>query len=294
MGLINISYTASDGTEFDLMAKGFRRISQGAFHDWKWAPDTTARQYGVRINKMQKKALEYEAKIMFQGTANERRKALNSFHSAIDMDCFNQTPGTLRWGNSYIRSYVTESSVEPDKDRPDRTINKVKFYCPVPFWYTEQTISIAPVSDHTALDTDKAYIDTEGENFGYGYPYSYKVELAAPHMDINHYAPSDFRLIVYGPAVNPTINIAGNQYKVNYSVEDGQVLIIDSRSTQPWDRRVYLVAGQTVINVFDYRDPAGSILKKIPPGDIAIGYARTYGIELTVYKERSEPEWITS
>ena len=80
----------------------------------------------------------------------------------------------------------------------------------------------------------------------------------------------------------------------NYSVEDGQVLIIDSRSTQPWNRRVYLVAGQTVINVFDYRDPAGSILKKIPPGDIAIGYARTYGIELTVYKERSEPEWITS
>ena len=113
-------------------------------------------------------------------------------------------------------------------------------------------------------------------------------------MGINHYAPSDFRMIIYGPAVNPTINIAGNQYKVNYSVEDGQVLIIDSRSTQPWDRRVYLVAGQTVINVFDYRDPAGSILKKIPPGDIAIGYARTYGIELTVYKERSEPEWITS
>jgi hypothetical protein len=220
---------------------------------------------------------------MFQGTANERRKALNSFHSAIDMDCFNQNPGTLRWGNSYIRSYVTESSVEPDKDRPDRTINKVKFYCPVPFWYTEQTISIAPVSDHTALDTDKAYIDTEGENFGYGYPYSYKVELAAPHMGINHYAPSDFRMIIYGPAVNPTINIAGNQYKVNYSVEDGQVLIIDSRSTQPWDRRVYLVAGQTVITVFDYRDPAGSILKKIPPGDIAIAYARTYGIELTVY-----------
>ena len=124
MGLINISYTASDGTEFDLMAKGFRRISAGAFHDWKWAPDTTARQYGVRINKMQKKALEYEAKIMFQGTANERRKALNSFHSAIDMDCFNQNPGTLRWGNSYIRSYVTESSVEPDKERPDRTIRR--------------------------------------------------------------------------------------------------------------------------------------------------------------------------
>lgn len=121
----------------------------------------------------------------------------------------------------------------------------------------------------------------------------YHISQTAVRLTVDHYADSDFQMIIYGPATDINITIADHPYIVHYQVEQGEYLTIDSRDTQPADRRIFLVKNNgEKVNVFNYRDSTYSVLQKIPPRDIVIDYSRLYGVDLTLFLERSEPKWI--
>ena len=153
-----------------------------------------------------------------------------------------------------------------------------------PSWITEQQISIKPITDSEE--------STDNSSYPYTYPYTYGMPSKTTSVKIDHYAASDFRMIVYGPTANVSVTINGHIYHVEYPIEDDEYMVIDSRSFLPPDERIYLVRqnGEKV-NVFNYRDPEHSIFQKIPAGDITIDYSRKYGIDLIVFLERSEPKW---
>ena len=48
-----------------------------------------------------------------------------------------------------------------------------------------------------------------------------------------------------------------------------------------------------MVNVFDYRKADSLLMQKIKPGIVPVSYSRTYRIDLTIYKRRSEPAWDT-
>ena len=100
-------------------------------------------------------------------------------------------------------------------------------------------------------------------------------------------------MVMHGPCVNPSVNIGGNVYNVNVSVPSGGYLVIDSRQDAPLGWQVYMrnASGQAS-NVFDNRNPNYQILERIPGGTVDLTYPRTYGIDLTLYLERSEPSWM--
>ncbi len=287
--MLNITYTSSSGEVFDLMAAKLGRLKSAAFHNFEWSAEETARQYGVKVKYWTKEPIEYDCQLIFDGTLAERREALNAFHSAIEGDFFREEPGLLTWGESYIPCFIRSSATEPAEE-PYRTLNNVTIYCPDPFWTVEQLISIAPVEDDPEADADDKRYTSDG--YGYAPGYRYPIVATAKSYNIDHFAPCDFRLIAYGPTASVAVNIAGHLYAVQHQVGEGEVLIIDSRETQADDMHCYLVsASGHITNCFNDRDPNSLLLQRIPSGHVTISYSQEYGIDLTLYKKRSEPAW---
>ena len=95
-------------------------------------------------------------------------------------------------------------------------------------------------------------------------------------------------ITVYGPCTNPRITIGGNIYEVKTKLDTGEYLLIDSRAGTIYRVRVNGIK----VNEFDSRNTEeGSVFKKIQPGYNLISWDGTFGFDLLLYVERSEPEW---
>ena len=102
-------------------------------------------------------------------------------------------------------------------------------------------------------------------------------------------------MIIYGPTTSVLININSHPYQIEYPLEAGEYMVIDSRPFVEKEKRLYVVrTNGEMENIFNYRNVEHSVFKTIPAGLVKIDYARTYGVDLTIFKERSEPPWRSS
>lgn len=284
---MKVTYTSSNGKSYTLTSSMRMRLKTANFHDFAWKPDVTARRYGERVNLWGKEAGKYEATIAFRGTHAQRRVKIDEFHSSIERDVFYNTPGTLTWGGWYIYCFLSSSRLYTADFDIATTCNDVEIYCPNPFWIAEQSISIAPVQETVLKDTDKQY------NTHYGYPYSYQVASnTSRRVVVDHYAPCDFKAVLHGPQDNANITISNAHVLVEHAIPAGAYMVIDTRQSTPADKHCYLVeADGTETNCFNFRDPTTTLLQKIEPGTITVTYNRQSQLDLTIYRERSEPSW---
>ena len=283
--MINVTYTASDGTVYNLMASMAMRLKTANFHQSDWKATTTSRKYGVRVNGWNKEAKSFNMSILFRGTKARRVSALNRFHASIDRDIIYNTPGVLAWGDWHITAFIYSTSTYPSDKEDLETINDVTVLCPSPFWVSEQTVIVDPAGDTSLRPTDIQF------NPSYTYPYSYPRSAEYPRIYIDHYAPCDFRAKIYGPVSSVHLQIGNADLSVSKAVPAGAYMIIDTREHLKPEEHCYMVFGSTVTNCFNDRDPSASLLEKLEPGFARIRYDRTTRLELTIYKERSEPEW---
>lgn len=285
--MTNITYTASNGAVFDLMASMAMRLKKAQFHTFEFTPDVTALQYGERVDRWRKGAASYPAQILFKGPKADRIAAIDAFHVAIERDMIYKTPGILTWGNSYISCYLRSSGTYPSDANDTETFNDVEIYCPSSAWITEQQIVIDPVEQTQVLrQTDIQYDPT------YGYPYSYmQFQDTSKNIYVDHFAPCEFKAVLHGPVESVDIRIGQMALKVNRAVPVGGYMVIDTRESVDADKHCYLVTNGSERNCFNDRDPESSLLDRIEPGFNLVRYDRTTRLELTVFRERSEPAW---
>ena len=285
--MTNITYTSSDGTEFDLMADMSFRLKKAQFHNFEFQPDVTALQFGERVERWRQGAATYAAQILFKGPRSARMAALDTFHKAIERDIICKSPGILTWGNSYISAYIRSSGTYPGESNDTETYNDVEIYCPSPAWITEQRIIIEPIEQQQSLrETDIQYAPS------YGYDYSYmKFQDTSKNIYVDHFVPCDFKAALYGPVAAVDISMGNLSLKVNHAVPAGGRMVIDTRETVEADRHCYLEVNGQMRNCFNDRDPESTLLGKIEPGFNKVVYGRTTRLELTIYRERSEPGW---
>lgn len=281
--MINVVYESSNGHRYDLKADPIR-IKNANFHNYSWTREVISQRYGEKVQRFAKEAQEYETVLYFTGIMAAIRQTMYDLHNDFERDIINQTPAKLWWHDSYIPCYVTASSTYPH-DNGAYVCNEITIYCPSPFWIEEKTFSFYPVEEQAAYP----YLDF---NTDFAFDFSYKPRAVIP-IETGHYAPSSFRMIMHGPCVNPSVTIGGNVYNVYVSVPAGGYLVIDSRPEAPLGWQVYMRdAAGVQSNIFDNRNPNYQILERIPGGTVNMEYSRTYGIDLTLYLERSEPSWM--
>lgn len=126
---------------------------------------------------------------------------------------------------------------------------------------------------------------------GFGYPFDYPYDYSVSHLSRNIVCDSvgscDFKLLIYGEAVNPSIVIGGHVYAINGTIGKGETLLIDSLT-----KTITLTTALgNKVNWFDKRGRKDYIFESIPSGTNPVNWSGSFGFDLTVIEKRSEPRW---
>lgn len=278
--MIEIKYVCSDGKEYGLLGDRMRATS-GNFHSYEWKQDATSQEIGDSVYGFSKESKTYSITLTVRGTLAERHQLLDELVEAFDYDIANMTPGRIYFGNYYIECYIKKAENAISGTWNNWSDCKIDIYCPYPFWAQEQEKSFYP----DAADKGEEY---EFLEYPYGYDYDYsRPTSGSQHWYIDHYKSSNFKMIIYGPCTNPRITISNHVYQIFDTLSANEYIEIDSRNSTV---KKYLANG-TVQNIFYKKGNSSSVFEPIPAGDILVSWNGEFGFDITVYKERSVPEY---
>lgn len=277
--MIEIKYVCSNGTEYNLVGDRMRATS-GCFHSYEWQPKSTDMEIGTDVYGFTKESVTYKLTLTLRGGLEERKKLSNELTNCFEYDIVNVTPARIYFGNYYIECYIKSGTNTVSSIRNNWTDYEIEIYCPYPFWAEEQTKSF--------------YLDEKkGDEYDYlEYPYGYEYDFSrqesgSQHWYINHYRENNFKMVIYGPCANPRVIIADSIYQVFDTLETNEYIVIDSKKRTVMK---YLSNG-TVQNIFYKKGTENSIFTLIPSGDVRLNWNGDFGFDITVFKERSVPEW---
>lgn len=277
--MIEIKYVCSNGKEYDLVGDRMRTTS-GCFHAYEWRPKETEMEFGSDVYGFSKEAVTYQITLTLRGSLEERKALSNELFNAFEFDVVNTTPGRFYFGAYYIEGYVRSGVNSVSAIKNNWTDYAVEIYCPYPFWAEEQAKSFFINSD---VNDEHEFLDYP---YGYNYDYS-RPEAGVRNWYINHYRSNNFEMIIYGPCANPRIVIAGSIYQIFDILGPSEYVVINSKNRTI----VKHLANGTVQNIFYKKGTLNSIFTQIPSGDVQISWNGTFGFDITVFKERSVPEW---
>lgn len=206
----------------------------------------------------------------------------DAFRRCADADMQKGMPGTLRVEGWFQRCFVVSSEV--DGIGPGFFMAKLTLVLLDGVWRRESTTAFSQVS----WSADYEYLDLP-----YDLPYDLGATPPQAYATNPGHTDSPAKFIVYGPAVNPAIRLAGNLYQVDVTVPEGGRVEID-----PLRRTVTEVLSDgTRIDAFSKAhrgNGAGSgeyIFERVPAGTSEISWDNSFGFDLTLYEEEGEPSW---
>ena len=273
---VKLQYVSSNGNTYDINAESIK-TKTADLHTWKWEPVGTQLQYGSRFANFTRKVAAYDIDMVIPGPRLAAKALLNDLHQAFEYDMRNMTPCRIIFGDYYIDGYVTGSDTEPYNYMWAR--NKITVTCPYPFWIREVKHSFMP-QDAPGSQT---FLDYE---YDYNYDYFYgNPGIAIWPLDFPFAA--EFKMDIFGPVATPRVLVNGYPYQINETLEENEYLTIDSRKNTVYKR---LANGQQV-NIFDLREKTQSVFEPMPGGNLTVTWSGAFGFDITIYQERSEPQW---
>lgn len=206
----------------------------------------------------------------------------DAFRRCADSDMRKGTPGTIRVEGWFQRCFVVASEV--DGIGSDFFTAKLTMVLLDGVWLRGTTTAFAPVQS----SADYEFLDLPHD-----LPYDLGVAPPQQYAINPGYSDSPVKLVVYGPAVNPSVRLAGNLYQVDVTVPDGGYMDID-----PLRRAVTVVSADgSTMDAFSKAhrgSGAGSgeyIFERAPAGTSEISWDNSFGFDLTLYEEEGEPSW---
>lgn len=213
--------------------------------------------------------------------------AADALRLAADADLASMTPGTLDFDGWDQRCYI--AGVEVKAVTGGAAVVELEAVLLDGVWRKKDAYEFRPGTGSGTVGVGHGY----DYGYAYGYPYS---EETSREIEVDSIVASPFRIIVYGPAVRPSVTVAGNRYQVLTDVPDGGYLLIDS-----------IEGTVTKVAKNGYRTNAlpdavlgggvgsGSyIFEDIPAGTSAVSYDGSFGWDLEVYREDGAVPWISS
>ncbi len=198
----------------------------------------------------------------------------NSVFEIFEKDVFSHTPGKFRLGNYYYNCYISSSTKKEFVSAKNLLNLEFTVLSDTNTWVREESHSFSKNQQ------------ISGHGYVYGYPYRYASGLVKTFSN-DALISSNFKLIIYGPASDPALYIGNHLYSVETEVEPGEYLEIDSRK-----KIVDLVqADGTRISKINFRNRDSYIFQKIPAGSVSASWNNSFGFDLIIYDERSEPKW---
>ena len=281
--MIVVKYVTGTGGEEHVLNQSYEiMISSCNPHTSEWKHESTEKKYGISITSFGKDAIELPITLKYRGRESEIYDNLDNFFSVTERDIINMTPGRLYIGGEYANGYFIERSTQQSSEFYG-CMQETTFLAPYPFWIHEESRSFPPISPGS--EGEESYLDYEHD-----YPYDYTMPYGGDVIwNVDHYAPCEFLMTIFGPAVDPRVVINGHPYQVYTTLDTNEYLKIDSRENKVIK---YLVNGIQQ-DIYDLRAKQESVFDPITPGNISVVWPGDFGFDLTLFCERSEPRWKT-
>lgn len=276
---LSITYTNHLGDVVRIADGGHLHLLETSLLDHRWEYKSDGQRiWGLRLG-----ARKFELPIgMLGGSLAERTE----LYRALEADAVAAELGTLGFQGYSLICLPVATSLAAWWFSDGIEERAVEFVAPRPLW-TREVVSRFPIvvaDERDAVDLDHPH--------DYAHDWKRGASTARSIM-VDTVGPAEFRLIVYGPASNPFVVVGGNRYQVDVAVPAGSRLELDTR-----DRTVRLVgAFGDVTNCYDQRvrgrRGGGSYaFQPLPRGISDVQCDNTFGFDVMVHDERTEPAWV--
>lgn len=271
--MIEVKYVNSKNESLSFFADKMI-VSDGSFHKRKWT---------VSDDEITKDAVTYNLTLTLRGLLRERKQMLNKLCDLFEIDNYAEKQGKLYFGEYYIFCNISSSTTQINSVSSSRTDVVLEVYCKEQKWIKEEKYHLNKRTKSSYLSEDRNL------EYEYDYPYDYYLNTdGSVNIKNNNISSCDFEMIIFGPCSQPRILVNDMPIQIFCDVLDREYIKIDSRSNTVYKYNLY---GKEE-NIYDLRLKQSSIFSKIPSGNIHFIWSGGFSFDITLYKERSEPEWI--
>lgn len=253
-------------------------VNYNDVRDYEWGYLTKSN----RITGFQKTIAKKTLPLVIVGESRkDMLRIRNNLYHIIERDVADNEPGRLYVGEYYLECYLVGGTNEGYLSERDMT-TRVTLVTDQHTWVKEANYLFAPKGDQDSEGIAEDYMD-----YPYDHMYDYSATVLARTVGNSSVGGADFEMAVYGPCNNPAISVGGHDYKVNSDIDDGEYLVINSKT-----KKIYkvLVNGECV-NQFHLRDRTSSVFAQIPEGESQVTWDGSFSFAITVMEGRSEPKW---
>lgn len=268
-----IKYVNNIGQEVNLNEMPYKMLVSDIL-DYEWEVLTSSNKITGFGYKVREKKLNID---VHRSKLNGARKNMSVLTEIFEKDILADIPGKLYIDEQYMSCYIKSS--DKDNWETDQIIQcEYGIITDFPFWITETEYAFK--TQNITSSSNKKY--------PLKYPFRYANGMDNAYVINPNFTDSNFILRVYGPVVNPQVNIGCHAYIVNTILEIGEYLEINSMNGTV----VKTMMNGIKVNIFHARAKgAKSVFKKIPAGRQNITWPGEFDFDLIIYEERSEPKW---
>lgn len=272
----DICYVNSNNAVLDLTSFPYLVNDINEITDYSWDYEANDAQKVVSFSRG---VCEMPVTINIHANTHEEYvQARKKLFEVLETDVLNNARGRLYYHGQYVLCNAVTSKKKDWNMGVDFALVYIKFVTDWPYWITEETFEYLPYSGAESKSIG-------GQNYPYNYPHNYTNTQKGNGIIRNeHYADCNFSMTIYGKSLNPRVSIGGHVYEVLTSVDDGEYMVIDSKSKTIKRYK----ANKQVVNEFGSRNMESSVFQLIPTGKSNVLWDGSFGIDITLYHERSE------
>ena len=269
---MNVRYVNNKGVEVNLNNGSYKLLVSDLL-DYEWEVLKSSN----RISGFEKTVSEKSINIdILKSKDKTARQLMNELSFVFEADVVDGKPGKLYIDDNYMKCYIYGS--ERDSWETDAlVVCEYHLITDEPFWVTEITKNFSKQNDENVRNFD----------YPYDYDYDYSAKVSNRAIENNGYMNADFKMIIYGPVVDPMVEINGNIYQVFTEIKNDEYVVIDS--LEKIVNQVNNVGN--VLNKYNSRNKRYNVYQKIVPGVNSVIWTGEFGVDLTLFIKRSEPKW---
>ena len=278
---MTLYYEGSDGSRIDLMGDGIYAQDPEKLTKNEWKYSTISGVNGIgRVKRFYKDTQECSLTLgIMADNADQFNEIMYKLHRTFDRDIRRLKPGKLWWNDWCKEVFAVETSQDNFEELFESVDKEVTFISVYPYWVRYITYQYGADNHAEAAG---------GLDYDHDFDFDYGLEEITEVVQNNCIDAANFELKFYGPIDNPSVTIGGHEYEVLTTLADGDYLTVNSLTKKILQYDAY----GNVENVFHLRNRDSYIFQKIPEGETPILRSKDHMLDITIFDERGEPEWI--
>lgn len=280
---MTLYYEGSDGSIINLMEYPIFAQSPETLNNNQWSYTTMSGVNGLgRVKRFYKDTQEATLTLsIMTETAEEFNDVMYRIHRIFDKDIRRLKPGKLWWNGFYKEVFAVETSNDEFEELFESIERTVKFISVYPYWVRKKTFQYIDQSENAgSLDYDPSALDYDG--------FDYDLDELIEVIDNDCVNKANFELVFYGPCQNPSVTIGEHLYELLTDLDNDEYAVVNSRTKKITQ---YDPDG-TPANIFHLRSRDSYIFEPIPEAVSTVIRDRAQKLDIILYDERGEPEWI--